>query len=218
MGQEAVSRTYYDLQDQPIANANKVKILDIAIDLFSRRGYTGVSVREITREVGIKESSLYNHFQSKDELLGTIFHNFRKDTAKILPPTDLLDGILASMTTEQFLERGIRNFMDHIADPVMEKIWRIVYIEQYRDPVAREILLQDIYGKTTDFLELVFAKLAALKRVKPIAPRLLAVEYQYPVFAMMTEYILLRFDGKDTGEVERRMSEHITFFTEHVSL
>ena len=40
----------------------KERIIDQALDLFSRKGYDGVSVRDISGAVGIKESSLYNHF------------------------------------------------------------------------------------------------------------------------------------------------------------
>ena len=43
----------------------KEKILDTALELFSRQGYDGASVRAIARAVGIRESSLYNHFPSK---------------------------------------------------------------------------------------------------------------------------------------------------------
>ena len=42
----------------------KEKITETALDLFSQRGYDGVSVRDIARAVGIRESSIYNHFQS----------------------------------------------------------------------------------------------------------------------------------------------------------
>lgn len=38
----------------------KEKIVETALDLFSQRGYDGVSVRDIARAVGIRESSLYN--------------------------------------------------------------------------------------------------------------------------------------------------------------
>ena len=35
---------------------NKEKIFQVSIDLFSKYGYDGVSVRQIAREVGIKEA------------------------------------------------------------------------------------------------------------------------------------------------------------------
>ncbi|MBE3554734.1 MAG: TetR/AcrR family transcriptional regulator [Thermicanus sp.] len=56
-----------------IESSTKNKILEIADDFFSRKGYTGVSIRDITGEVGIKESSLYKHFKNKEEILQTIF-------------------------------------------------------------------------------------------------------------------------------------------------
>ncbi len=48
------------------------KILDVAIDSIARRGFEAVSIRDIAREVGIRESSIYNHFKSKYEILDTI--------------------------------------------------------------------------------------------------------------------------------------------------
>ncbi|MFE8701366.1 TetR/AcrR family transcriptional regulator [Cytobacillus sp. FJAT-54145] len=198
--------------------STKDKILDVALDLFSQKGYMGVSVREITREVGIKESSLYNHFQNKDEILETIFNLFRQEFAKTLPPITVLDDILASSTLEGFFERGFQNFKEHINQPKNEKFWRILFIEQYRDPMAREIFLYDIIKSTLDFLEIVFEKLIALGKIKKMTPNLLASEYQYPMFSMLAEYNMLRFDQKDTSDIERKMKDHIHFFISTVKL
>ena len=49
----------------------KEKITETALDLFSQRGYDGVSVRDIARAVGIRESSIYNHFQGKRAVFET---------------------------------------------------------------------------------------------------------------------------------------------------
>jgi len=46
----------------------------MAADLFAHEGYDNVSVHEIAEAVGIKESSLYNHFESKAEILSTILY------------------------------------------------------------------------------------------------------------------------------------------------
>jgi AcrR family transcriptional regulator len=72
------------------------RILDIAIDLFSKKGFSAVSVREITRTVGIRESSLYNHFKSKDEIMDTIFDYFVSELAKMNPPEQNLDELIAT--------------------------------------------------------------------------------------------------------------------------
>ena len=50
----------------------KDKILQVSINLFSEFGYDNVSIRQIAKEVGIKESSIYNHYKSKESILETI--------------------------------------------------------------------------------------------------------------------------------------------------
>ena len=50
----------------------KDRILEVSIDLFSQFGYDGVSIRQIAGEVGIRESSIYNHYQNKQAILKAI--------------------------------------------------------------------------------------------------------------------------------------------------
>ena len=192
--------------------STKDKIFYTALDLFSQRGFSGVSIREITREVGIKESSLYNHFKSKDEILESIFTYFRNDFAKTLPPVESLDDILQKSTVEAFLKAGHRNFKNYMADETAMKMWRILQVEQYRSPLAREIILEDLFKTTIEFLEIVFSKLIEQKKIRPFDPKMLAVEYQYPVLSLLTEYKILKCDDRDTSEVESKLDQHIAFF------
>ena len=43
-----------------------------AVELFAERGYPGVSVRDIVGAVGVNPSSLYAHYQSKEELFSQL--------------------------------------------------------------------------------------------------------------------------------------------------
>ena len=49
-------------------NDRRQEILQVAADLFARRGYDGVGVRQIADAAGILGGSLYHHFQSKRDL------------------------------------------------------------------------------------------------------------------------------------------------------
>lgn len=204
--------SFLDTNGVVIHNHNKNSILQVAIDLFSQNGYNAVSIRDITREVGIKESSLYNHFKSKAEILETIYYNFRMDIAKIIPPLGSLDAIVSSMDIEKFLTQGFHNFLEHIQNLKMEKIWRIIYLEQVRDQVAREIYLNDIVKGICDCMAIVFEKYIALKQIHPHDPRLLSVNYQYPLLQMANIYVLRRLDEQVTTDIEQMMMAHIQFF------
>ena len=53
------------------------------LKLFSKKGYTGVSMREIATAVGIKGASIYNHFKGKQEVFEAIFEEMTKQYAQI---------------------------------------------------------------------------------------------------------------------------------------
>lgn len=198
----------------------KRRILEVAIQLFSHNGYSAVSVREITKHVGIKESALYNHFKTKDEILQSIYDLFTNmSEGNALPTPEQLELILKNVDLETFLTQGFEQFKRTIENPLLTQIWRILNIEQYRDQRAREIILNYIYKATIDFLESAFRLLQLQKKIKDeYSPKMLAVEYQYPIFAMMTEYLLLKFDNKDTDELQQRVEGHIRYFTDNVKL
>lgn len=48
--------------------AKREEILDLALELFSRKGYDRTSIREIARAVGLSQAGLLHHFSSKEEL------------------------------------------------------------------------------------------------------------------------------------------------------
>lgn len=47
----------------------KGKIFHVAIELFAVNGYSATSLRDIAAAVGIQPASLYNHIESKEDLL-----------------------------------------------------------------------------------------------------------------------------------------------------
>jgi len=192
--------------------SKREEILEAAIDLFSREGYAAVSVRDITRAVGIKESSLYNHFPSKQKLLESILEMFRREFQSVFPPVEGLQALLANTEPAQLLRNGYERFRAHMNSPGVSRLWRIVSIEQYRSPLAREIILKDMIDYTLRFLEVAFAHYVAAGQIRPLDPMVLASEYQYPVFAMLTEYSLLKAAGEETASLEQRMEDHIEFF------
>ena len=53
----------------PRDRATESLVREAALTLFAQRGYHGTALRDIAGEVGIRTPSLYNHIESKQELL-----------------------------------------------------------------------------------------------------------------------------------------------------
>ncbi|PKP26834.1 MAG: TetR/AcrR family transcriptional regulator [Bacteroidetes bacterium HGW-Bacteroidetes-2] len=53
-------------------NTRKDKIIAVAAKLFKEKGYSAITMRDIADKMEIKAASLYNHIQSKQEILDTI--------------------------------------------------------------------------------------------------------------------------------------------------
>ena len=208
--EQHAEKTFYDIEGHPIRTPTKINLLRAAVELFAQRGYSAASVRDITKRVGIKESSLYKHFQSKDEMLETIFVNFRRDVEAILPPLESIERIVEAMSLREFLERGWANYKAHIhGDPLHLHVWSIVYSELFRHPMAKDIYMNGIVARTIDRLALVFAGMAKRGKIAALDPRLLASEYQYPLFAVIMEYSVRLSDGESVDDLERQVADFV---------
>jgi len=56
-----------------VQDSGRQRILQSAIELFARQGYSATSVRQIAKAAGVSPSLLYNYFDGKETLLGAIF-------------------------------------------------------------------------------------------------------------------------------------------------
>ncbi len=190
-------------------------ILDAAIDLFSENGVAGVSIRNITRQVGINESSLYNHFRGKEELLDGIIAKFQQEFGETVFDQKRIEHDLNGLTPEQFFMQHLLNLRNHIT-PTVQKMWKIVYLEMFRDQRARKFVLQEIIGRPVAYYKEVFRIMIERGLIKPIDPALLADELEYGFMGMSLESMLLRTDDVDPTPAAQRMFAHIRFLCESI--
>jgi AcrR family transcriptional regulator len=97
----------------------KPRILETAINLFSMKGYSGVSMRDIAREVGISPPALYNHFENKEALYrAAVSTTFEDKSARLFAamsasqePLQCLQGFIEAITTEMQEDRSFHRLM-----------------------------------------------------------------------------------------------------------
>ena len=56
------------------AGGRRRQIMEIAAQIFARKGYRGTSMRDIGEAAGVLGGSLYHHIKSKDALFVELHH------------------------------------------------------------------------------------------------------------------------------------------------
>jgi AcrR family transcriptional regulator len=151
------------------------QIFNAAIDLFARKGFTETSVRDIAREVGIRESTIYNHFSSKADILRIIlrflenyfnttsFAAWNLDAAR--DTTIPIEEILVSAHTLAFPPEEIDLYL---------KAYKILLHEQYRDDQAREFAVKYLMVGTERHMTRMLTNLLESDIIEPCDVELLS--------------------------------------------
>lgn len=169
----------------------KEKITETALDLFSQRGYDGVSVRDIARAVGIRESSIYNHFQSKRAVFDAIVDLCVQQSERYFRegglPYDAGDdaSVYAGIGMEdlqELIERTFRFFFD---DPWNARFRRLLLLSQYADPRCRDIYRQLYRDKCVRVQAYIFAALMDAGELRREDPPAVAAEFHGPMFMLI---------------------------------
>lgn len=53
----------------------RTRIQQVALELFTERGYEATSLREIAERLGVTKAALYYHFRTKDEIVASLFED-----------------------------------------------------------------------------------------------------------------------------------------------
>lgn len=184
----------------------KDKIFDTALDLFSKKGYDSVSVRTIASEVGIKESSIYNHYSSKKDILMSIL-NYFEEYFKGNPLDDESIRKLLEENPEEFYHQGSEMFKQQIFEEKILKIMKLIFVQMYQIDEVKEFFLWEILGGSIDFWSDVFEILIQKNVIgSDCNPNKLAEMYfGFSMFKLWE--IFLKYDDFPKAEIEIMFDE-----------
>jgi len=97
-------------QFEKIRESRKELIMNSALELFAKEGYSHVSISSLAKHAGISKGLMYNYFESKEELLKSVIDYSMTEIINYFDPNN--DGIL----TEEEFELFIRNIFKLIRE------------------------------------------------------------------------------------------------------
>ncbi|KPV59978.1 TetR family transcriptional regulator [Paenibacillus sp. A3] len=175
---------------QQQALETKGKLIDAALQTFSRKGFSESTTKDIAKEAGVTDGLIYHYFQSKEDLLWaildkyTLLHSIRQALAAMDKQASLEHNLTAYFQT---LFRNLREQQDLIV---------MCFGEAQRNPEVRARVEEIIRTG----VELLHSFVAPLVRLDP-QELLVAIRN---VQTSMVFYFLMtaRFTDDDTQSTE----------------
>ena len=195
------------------------KILLKSIDLFSERGYDAVTIREIAAAVGIRDSSIYRHFESKDAILDEILGHYISRNSAAAPSLEQTADRAAEIGLEPFFQEFGAWYLGFMSDPETQKIWRIMAFEQSHNEKIRRFFADNIVGLGSQIFEELFRLMIERKLLKDYDPAVLSSEFFSFALYLYFKYFILEYDPRaDPVEPHRKawaeMERHIKFLVD----
>ena len=188
----------------------KEKIIYQSLNLFSIRGYGSVSIRDIAKSVGIKGSSIYNHFKSKQDIFDTIVKKYSENANKFLENIYLsnkfIDLEINDVFDEKFLDISIEIFKFYLEDPYIIKFRQMLKVEQLNNKKVAELYQKIFIDDILNTLKEIFLLLIKKNIFVNKDPYVLALEFYSPVFLLFYKY------KRVTNDEIEALKKHIIAF------
>lgn len=130
----------------------KDKILESGLKLFSKHGYLGATTKEIAKNAGVAEITLFRYFVSKEKLFEEVINTY-----SFLPT---LRGLLPEIA-ELSYEEGLRVIAERFLNTLMERkdLLRIMHAEIHRYSVTIHRIYHSIIDEILKTLASYFAEM-----------------------------------------------------------
>ena len=170
-------------------NNTKSQILKESLKLFAEKSYHGASVREIAKAVNKRESAIYNHFSSKEEILKEIVNEFSsRNFGTIILTDDLINNLSKPQKFFSMLSKNILEFWN------LENERMFIKILLNLNSIKLEKSLYTIDAYLDDFRKLctfIFTEMMNHNFLKKMNVELLSNEFVSPLFLIELKLISL---------------------------
>ena len=171
----------------------KKKILDVALTLFSEKGYGNVYVGQIAEGVGIKAPSLYKHYKSKRDIFEAILEEMRnrydKEAAHLnMTGNDFLidSKLYNNISEDELVKMGIGLFSFFLHDEYECKFRKMLTIEQFSNKELAELFSHQYFNEPLKYQTGLLQLLIMQGYMKNEDANVMALQFFAPIYLLMT--------------------------------
>ena len=190
-------------------NKTKDEILNAALNLFSQKGFSIVSIRDICALVNIKESTVYYHFQNKEAILNEILKQFENHSESLIAKMSSTFPSLMSnpQVIENLLPKIMNGYINNfLTDPFCNKVIRILSIDQLNNPKVHQLYSYWLFEKPLEIQQFVFSVFNNAGFISCDDPAFAAERFYAPFFLCLSRYLI---SGELTQEKINKFKQSI---------
>lgn len=194
----------------------KERIVDEALTLFSVQGFKGTTVKNIADAVGIKDSSIYKHFKSKQEILDAIVDQMKRRMEELsgtlgIPQNIDEDSVMAAyrgLSLQELQRISRKAFLFYLKDEFMSRFWRLSQMEQYQNREIYHIYRSIFFEQSIQYQTELFAEMIRQGAFREADPEVVAVNFYAPIYFLLSKYQ----EKSDVEEALRVLDKQIEEF------
>jgi len=166
-----------------MANDTKERILAAALEMFSKNGYAGTNIRELSASLGLVKSGVYKHYESKEAIWNALLDEMIAYYADHFGSAEHLPPVPDSL--EEFVQMTMQMVNITVHDEKIVMTRKLLTIEQFRDGRARELATRHFLTGLTDMFTHVFTGMMEKGLIRQDDPKMLAFAYTAPISALI---------------------------------
>jgi len=125
------------------------QILEVAMKLFSERGFRGTTTKEIAHAAGVSEAMVFRHFATKEELYAAILDHKACSGDKFEPAEMAADGIKRKDDRAVFESLALGALKHHENDPEFQRLLLHSALEKHE---LAQMFFDEFVRRVYDFL------------------------------------------------------------------
>lgn len=181
-----------ETKQEYLVNTRRNQILDAATRVFAEKGFHPTTIKDVAREAGLADGTIYIYFENKPALLLGIMDRMMASARQNVDPSQL-----AGMDLQQF----VRTYIQHpltVFEAGNFELFKVVVSEILVNQEMRERYYQQLLAPTISMGEEFFRQWAEQNGMSPLHTKLL----MHTVSSIVIGLIVQRIMGDTTLEAE----------------
>jgi len=133
-------------------SSRQKQIINASINIISKKGIQNLTMKNLSREIGISEPAIYRHYASKQKILIAVLESFKHQN-KLIDNNSTIEG----ESSFEFLKRTITMIINRLNNnPAMSAV--IFSEETFQNESELSRMVIDIMNSTIEFITSLLGK------------------------------------------------------------